>query len=127
MSEESVFEHERLDVYRLGVEFIAWTEAQLDDWAGASEMLDEPSRALLAWIAEGSCKRTSAERLRFYDMARGAAVECAADLDVLVARGCALEQNVRHGKHLLARIVSLLAQEMARTAGADAFPHDWEN
>jgi four helix bundle protein len=37
-------------------------------------------------IAEGNGKHTSADRCRYFDIARGSAIECTACLDVLIAK-----------------------------------------
>jgi four helix bundle protein len=111
MPDEAVFAHERMEVYRLALDFVTWA-SEVAPLRDRFEILDEPSRALMAWIAEGSAKRMGEERLRFFDLARGAAMECAAGLDVLVARGFAEEEEMRPGKVLLARVVALWVQLM---------------
>jgi len=59
-------------------------------------------------IAEGTGKFTSKDKNRFYDIARGSAVESAACLDVLLKRNrITIEESVM-GKELLYEIVSML-------------------
>ena len=57
-------------------------------------------------IAEGNGKYTAPDRSRFFDIARGSALECAACLDVLVAKKRLA--RAEQGKEMLMRIVSML-------------------
>jgi len=57
-------------------------------------------------IAEGNGKYTAPDRCRFFDIARGSALECAACLDVLVAKK--RHARAEQGKEMLRRIVSML-------------------
>ncbi|MFL6543195.1 MAG: four helix bundle protein, partial [Chthoniobacterales bacterium] len=59
-------------------------------------------------IAEGNGKFSRRDRARFLEMGRGSALECAACLDVLVARRRASEESIVHAKEQLARIVQML-------------------
>ena len=59
-------------------------------------------------IAEGNGKYTSKDRCRFFDIARGSALECAAALDVIVAKGIVNASDVSEGKEILKKIVSML-------------------
>ena len=58
-------------------------------------------------IAEGSGK-FSREAVRFYTIARGSALECAAVLDALEAMAVFDEPDLRQARELLERIVSML-------------------
>ncbi|MEO6871311.1 MAG: four helix bundle protein [Chthoniobacterales bacterium] len=58
-------------------------------------------------IAEGTGKFTPPDRCRYYDTARGS-VECAACLDVLVAKKIAAQDEIAAGKELLRPMVSML-------------------
>ena len=48
------------------------------------------------------------DRCRFFDMARGSAVECAACLDVLVVKKTIRKEDIEAGKMMLLSIVSML-------------------
>ena len=61
-------------------------------------------------IAEGYGKRSPVDRARILDIARGSALESAACLDVLVARKRLERADVRPGKDLLVRVVSVLTK-----------------
>jgi four helix bundle protein len=115
------FDHERLDVYRLELEFVAWATdlmAELRDSLEAKmrrvrEVVDHLDRASLSVLfntAEGNGKRQMRTRAKFFDDARGSATECAACLDALVAKGACPEQRTEEGRMLLLRIVSILTK-----------------
>src|SRR5205814_7697058 len=55
-----------------------------------------------------TAKRQGKQRAKFFDDARGSAVECAACLDALVARKLATIERVFEGKRLLFRTVGML-------------------
>jgi four helix bundle protein len=107
------FDHEQLDVYRLAIEFVAWTGELLDNslkksGLSAARHLDDASQSIVNNMAEGNGKRSRADRCRFLDIARGSALECAACLDALAARRRLSVEEQEHGKVLLERIVSML-------------------
>ncbi|PXA03419.1 hypothetical protein DDZ13_12050 [Coraliomargarita sinensis] len=53
-------------------------------------------------------KFTAPDRCRFFDIARGPALECAAALDVLQRKSLATDGQVHEGKECLLEIVSML-------------------
>ena len=59
-------------------------------------------------IAEGNGKYSARDRCRFLEIARGSALECAACLDVLVARKCLAAREAQQGKELLDRTAAML-------------------
>jgi four helix bundle protein len=105
------FDHEKLDVYREAIAFCGWAGeflAAISAKAAAKDQLDRASTSLPLNIAEGNGKFSARDRARFFEMARGSALECAACLDVLLARKLAIEQQVAEQKERLARIVQML-------------------
>lgn len=106
------FDHEKLDVYRLSIEFIAWLGELLvkleTRFHSTRDQLDRAGQSIALNIAEGNGKRIGKERLRFFEIARGSATECAAALDVLVARKAVVVTDIEPGKKYLFRIVSML-------------------
>src|SRR5438552_18215646 len=85
------FDHERLDVYRVTVEFTCWCGALLDGPLGKTDLsgikpLERESTSISLNIAEGNGKRSRKDRCRHFDTATGSALECAVGLVVLVAR-----------------------------------------
>jgi len=70
--------------------------------------VDRASTSVPLNSAEGNAKYTSSDRCRYFDTARGSALECAACLDVLVPKGEATADQVQDGKAILYETVSLL-------------------
>src|SRR5436853_738789 len=108
---KTYFDHEKLDVYREAIAFCAWTGELLSAItvkAAAKDQLDRASTSIPLNIAEGNGKFSAKDRARFFEVARGSALECAACLDVLVVRTLVTEDHVLPGKERLARIVQML-------------------
>ena len=105
------FDHEKLDVYVQAIDFCGWVGEFLDTVTGkaaAKDQLDRASTSVPLNIAEGNAKFSLADRSRFFEIARGSAVECAACLDVLVARKLAKREVADERKEQLVRIVEML-------------------
>ncbi len=103
------FDHEKLVVYQEAIRFVAWSQNLLQTipkQLAVHNQLDRAATSIPLNIAEGNGKYTAPDRCRFFDIARGSALECAACLDVLTAKN----QNVdtKQGKEMLAHIVSML-------------------
>jgi len=105
------FDHEKLTVYQRSIDFVAWADNLLETLPrtlAVSKQLDRASTSIPLNIAEGNGKFTDSDRCRFFDIARGSALECAAALDVIVAKKRATMTDVAEGRELLIDIVSLL-------------------
>jgi len=105
------FDHEKLTVYQAAVKFVAWSSFVLENVPKAlavHNQLDRATTSIPLNIAEGNGKFTSADRCRFFDTARGSALECAACSDVLVARARLEVAVADEGKAVLVEIVSML-------------------
>lgn len=105
------FDHEKLNVYQTAITFVRWSSDLLTDVPksmAVHNQLDRAATSIPLNIAEGNGKHTPADRCRFFDIARGSALECAACLDVLVATATIDESVVSEGKSLLIEIVSML-------------------
>lgn len=105
------FDHEKLHVYQASIKFVAWMEkiqVQIPKRHAVYDQLDRASTSIPLNIAEGNGKYTPRDRCRFFDIARGSSLECAAALDVLVARAIVKESDVEPGKKMLLQIVSML-------------------
>ena len=105
----ATFDHEKLDVYLESIRFVSWVDELLGEIPkslAVYSQLDRASTSIPLNIAEGPGRFTAADRCRFFDIARGSALECAACLDVLVAKK-RIEQ-ADSGKAILVRIVSML-------------------
>src|SRR2546427_664337 len=110
------FDHERLDVYQLQLQFIAWVTPLIEEARGSAaaktrevcDQLDRASLSALLNTAEGNGRRRRQGRARFFDDARGSATECAACLDALVAKKVCTQERIEEGKALLLRVVCTL-------------------
>jgi four helix bundle protein len=105
------FDHEKLDVYRESIAFCGWVGeflGAISAKAAAKAHLDRASTSIPLNVAEGNGKFSAKDRSRFFEVARGSALECAACLDVLLARKLVTEDHVLPGKERLARIVQML-------------------
>ncbi|MBB5034202.1 four helix bundle protein [Prosthecobacter vanneervenii] len=119
------FDHEKLQVYQLELEFIAWltdlfAEIQASKTPRLAEVLDQLDRASLSALlntAEGNGRRATQQRVRFFDDARGSATECAACLDAIVAKKACKKERVMRGKDMLLSVVSILSSLIARFEG----------
>jgi four helix bundle protein len=95
------FDHEKLDAYRESIDFCAWVGdflASISGKAAAKDQLDRASTSNPLNIAEGNGKFSSADRARFFEIARGSTLECAACLDVLVARKFSSNEQIASQK-----------------------------
>ncbi|TMJ82053.1 MAG: four helix bundle protein [Alphaproteobacteria bacterium] len=110
-SDEHWFDHEKLEVYREAIAFNAWLSALLESAVRIGDVKDQLDRAATSIplnIAEGNGKYTLKDRCRFLDIAHGSTLECAAGLDVLVAKAKVTTEQIRPGKERLQRIVRML-------------------
>jgi four helix bundle protein len=106
-----LFAHERLDVYQNAIEFVASGQILMDSLppgATARAQFERASTSIPLNIAEGNAKRSKRDRARYWQISLGSALECAAILDVLVARGLKSTGEVSEGKQILDRIAAML-------------------
>ena len=108
------FGHEQLDVYRVSIQYVSWAYEVARGLRGvdrhARDQLLRASQSIALNIAEGNGKATNADRRRFFEIARGSALECAAIQDCLEScRALTPDQNA-HGKTMLTRIVAMLTK-----------------
>ena len=106
-TEECWFDHEKLEVYREAIAFVAWLSVILDGLVKVGDVKDQLDRASTSIplnIAEGNGKYGLKDRCRFFDIAHGSALECAAGLDVLVAKARLTTEQIRPGKERLQRL-----------------------
>ncbi len=126
------FDHEKLDVYQLELQFLGWVTPLLEDakrtvgarMAEVCDQLDRASLSILLNTAEGNGKRQRQVRAKFFDDARGSATECAACLDALVAKGACASSRIQEGKDMLFRIVSMLTKLIQIFSEAETMKED---
>ncbi|MDX6766342.1 MAG: four helix bundle protein [Candidatus Methylacidiphilales bacterium] len=111
MGQDHTFDHEKLRVYQAALDFVVWTTdflSEMDVKASFKDQLDRASTSVVLNIAEGNAKWTSNDRARFLRIAMGSALECAACLDVAVAKKAIEAAKTVRGKELLRAVVAML-------------------
>jgi four helix bundle protein len=106
------FDHERLEVYQLALEFVVLVEEIIKTIPpGQADRVDQLRRAATSDvlnIAEGAGEFSKKEKGRFYRMAKRSATECAGVLDILRCLRLGDEKLLLTGRSMLLRIVSML-------------------
>jgi len=113
------FDHEKLTVYAKALGFTAWVTQVLEKVPKSYsvwDQLDRASTSIPLNIAEGTGKFTIRDKCRYYGSARGSALECAACLDVLVAKQILQPDQIVPGKEMLYPIVAMLVGLIKSTA-----------
>ena len=111
-----MFGFQKLDVYRCAATFLGFASSLAEQIPrGHGDLADQLRRAALSVplnIAEGSGKGTIEDReaRRFYAIARGSALECAAIVDAMEALGFVQVDEASRAHELLERIVSMLTR-----------------
>ena len=134
------FDHEKLDVYRESIAFCSWVGeflSAISAKATAKDQLGRASTSISLNIAEGNGKFSPRDRSRFFEMARGSAFECAACLDVLLARKLVTDEQIVPGKERLVRVVQMLvgllrkfserADVLREGEATYSYEHDYEH
>jgi four helix bundle protein len=113
-NEPFVFFHERLDVYRVSLEFLRHVHGLISDLGrGHGNWCDQMRRAgisISANIAEAACERAGPEKRRMFLIALRSANECAALLDSLSILLPSESPRCQAARSVLARVVAMLAK-----------------
>ena len=76
---EPVFDHERLDVYRLSVDYVVFSNGTAKTLAGTNRHARDPwlraAQSVALNIAEGNGKQSPKDKNRYFEIARGSALE----------------------------------------------------
>lgn len=115
---EPAFDHEKLEVYQLELSFLTWSTELLKGLRSMNStmfteirtQMERSSLSSLLNTAEGNGKRYKRLRAKFFDNARGSAMESASCLDALVAIGATTRESIGPGKQMLLRIVQMLTK-----------------
>jgi four helix bundle protein len=126
----SQFAHERLDVYRIAIEYVVIADQIASGLpkgrAYLAEQLRRASLSIPLNIAEGAGEFARADKARFYRMARRSGTECAAIQHACSALGLVAPESGEPARTLLDRIVAMLTAMVLRLkkpgagAGAEA-------
>ena len=109
--QECFFDHEKLDVYRESISFVSWLASILESAIRLGEIKDQIERAsssISLNIAEGNGRFSHKDRGKFFEISLSSAFECAACLDVMVARSKLTRDAASPGKTSLQKIVRML-------------------
>lgn len=106
--------HEKLDVYRLSIGYVAWVYEKAANLNGvhrpARDQWLRASQSIPLNIAEGNGKTAEADRRRYFEIARGSTLECAAIQDVLVVGKALSETESQKRKVELDRMAAMLSR-----------------
>jgi four helix bundle protein len=106
-----VLDVERLEVYQVALEFQALVSAcRLRRDAPLRSQLERATASILLNLAEGSGRRHRGDKARFYGIARGSAMECAAAFDIIRIRRMASTAECVRARGLLVRIVQMVSK-----------------
>jgi four helix bundle protein len=111
---ETLFDHERLDVYRVAVEHLAnaaRTARKIAPQDGfIRQQLLRGSTSICFNVAEASGETSAGDKVRFFRMARRSTSEAAAIWDALVVIGIIGHENALQPKQQLSRISAMLTR-----------------
>ncbi len=108
------FDHEKLDVYRLAMDFVARANGVVEVLPrGRGYLADQLQRAALSIVlnvAEGAGKFSGDDKAAFYARARGSATESAAVLDVCAQLNLLPAALCQEHKAILDRVAQMLTK-----------------
>jgi four helix bundle protein len=106
---------ERLDVFRVAVEFqvFAASVSAGRRMGSLRDQLDRASVSIVLNVAEGAGHFSPAVKANFYSIARGSAMECLGALTLLAARSLITPVAFRRGRSSVLRLVSMLTKLIA--------------
>jgi four helix bundle protein len=116
--EVSVLATDRLDAYRVALEFAALAARVRVTPASLRDQIERASASIVLNLAEGVGRTSTPDQAHFFSIARGSALECAAVLDLLLARGVLSASSHRDGRGLLVRVVQMLSRLISRQTPA---------
>jgi four helix bundle protein len=106
--------HEKLDVYGLSIAYVAWVFKISERLRGvhrhARDQWLRASQSIPLNIAEGNGKTAEPDRRRYFEIARGSALECAAIQDVLEVGGALDPEENNRRKNELDRMAAMLSR-----------------
>jgi four helix bundle protein len=107
---------ERCDVYRVALEFLDLVGqlVPLRGFADLRDQLDRASSSIILNLAEGLGRFSPRDKARFFVIARGSTMECAAIVDVLRVRAQVAPALCDQARSLLVRVTRMLSRLIAR-------------
>ena len=104
------FDHERLDVYRLALEFVCWVDGVIngqDFSRRRTKTLDILSTSIVLNIAEGNGRIGFQDHRQFIDIAHRSALKNAVVIDLMISKNELDTDTGKIGKRMLSRIVKM--------------------
>ncbi len=127
---EPTFDHERLDVYRLSIDYVAFSFGIARALGGVNRRARDQwlraAQSIPLNIAAGSGKQSLKDKNRFFEIARGSAFECDEIHDVLRVCKAITDESNALGKSNLKQIVSMLNRLILRTGNVAEDRIDYE-
>jgi four helix bundle protein len=113
-----MLDQEKLVVYQQKLKFLAWVTEFLIELSQVTiastrevrDQLDRASVSILLNTAEANGRRRGQQRAKYFDDARGSALECGACLNAAVAKKFVANERIGQGKGILVGIVSMLVK-----------------
>ncbi|QQS35600.1 MAG: four helix bundle protein [Ignavibacteriales bacterium] len=105
------FDHEKLLVNQISLEFIEWIQpilSKLDYRSDIRNQLERASNSILLNIAEGNGKYTSKDRCRYFDISKGSVLESSSCIDIIFIKKNIDQDEKTFGKQKLKEIFSML-------------------
>jgi four helix bundle protein len=116
----------KLDVYQVSVKFLPLAAAIADSlpsrYASLADQLRRASLSISLNIAEGSGKTSGPDQRRFFSIARGSAMECAAILDACNALTLIDKLQAEEADRLLLSAVRMLSKMCRPSQGPSPRP-----
>jgi len=113
-SYDQIFSHQRLDVYRVALQFATFAHGVVPRGptgrSALREQLLHAAESVVQNIAEGAAQISTPMAKKHYRIALGSAAECAAVLDLLAAYGVV---RLAEGQQLIGRTGAML-RKLAR-------------
>ena len=108
----SLLPHETLDVYHLALEFHRALRplARQRGFANLRDQMTRAAESIVLNIAEGAGRTSRDDKRRFYEIAMGSTIECAAVLDCLRNRAAIAPQTHQDCRALAIRLYQILSR-----------------
>lgn len=107
--------HQKLDIYKISRAFVKSCYKASNAFPAEEKfnMISQVRRAALSVhlnIAEGASRKSEIERKRFYEIARGSAIEIDAALDLAEDMGYCIKENMQELGENMIRCFSMLSK-----------------
>ena len=104
-----LLDHERLDCYRVALEFAAMVPTLAHATRHSlRDQLERAAASICLNLAEGCGRSTRRDRLHFFSIAQGSAMECAAAIDLLRVNRHVTFAHATRAKHKATHVIQML-------------------